>query len=80
METITLNIEVTDTYAGESNYSWVERYTLEYPKGISKLALMRRIKRLIGWNGTRCNVTDYGEMLDIRPRNACLVCFVNWSY
>jgi hypothetical protein len=73
---IRYSIEVTDTFGGESNYAWVRRYTLEVPEKTSKLALMRRVKRLIGWNGARCNVSEYGDMLDIRPRDACMVCFV----
>ena len=27
----TYNVEITDTYGGEANYSWVRRYTFEAP-------------------------------------------------
>ena len=69
-------IEVTDTFGGEANYSWVRRETLDAPAELSRRALVRRAKALSGWTGERCDVTYYGDMLDIRPRGACMVCFV----
>lgn len=72
-------IEVTDTFGGEANYSWVNRYTLRHPAGMHKQERMRQIKALIGWTGIRCEVSDYGGTLDIRPRGMCQVCFVTWK-
>lgn len=70
------DVEVTDTFGGEANYSWVRRYTLEVPQGLTKLAFSRRVKALIGWTGVRCNVSDFGNgSLDIRPVGSCQVCF-----
>lgn len=76
---IVAKVEVTDTFGGESNYSWVRRYELRYPEGLHKQELMRRIKALIGWTGMRCEVSNYGDMIDIRPRGLCQVCFVTWE-
>lgn len=79
-KTVTVDIEVTDTFSGEANYSWVRRYELTFVDGLSKLALMRRVKALIGWNGMRCNVSDFGDSWDIRPVGVCNVCFVTYRH
>ena len=76
---MTYNIEVTDTFGGEANYSWVTRHALDAPATLSQRALVRRVKALIGWTGVRCDVYDYGDMIDIRPRGACLVCFITYG-
>lgn len=73
----TFNIEVTDTFGHEANYSWVRRYTLDAPDTVSRYALARRVKALVGWTGKRCVSTDYGDMLELRPHGECVVCFVN---
>jgi hypothetical protein len=70
-----VNIEVTDTFGGEANYSWVRRYDVMVPDALSKPALMRRIKRIIGWSGRPCKVEDYGDSISIKPHGACVVAF-----
>lgn len=79
---ITTNIlyEVTDTYAGEANYSWVKRGTVECKEGesYSDLAAIRRVKKAIGWNGTRCKVENYGDTIVLRPVGYCQVCFIDF--
>jgi hypothetical protein len=75
-----VNIEVTDTFGGEANYSWVRRYSVMVPDALSKYALMRRIKRIIGWSGKRCAVHDYGGMIEIRPAGECVVAFATPEY
>lgn len=74
-----IQIELTDTFAGESNYSWVKRYRLEHKPDETDRALMRRVKKTLGWSGIRCAVVNYGEMIDIRPTDAALVAFVTWE-
>ena len=70
-------VEVTDTFGGESNYSWVHRHEI---KGeMSDLALVRRAKALEGWNGIRCRREDYGDMIVLRPQGMCMVMFIQWS-
>lgn len=83
---MTYQVEVTDTFGGDANYSWVRRYTIEAPDApyrspSYRRTLVRRAKAAAGWTGMRCTVQDYGDMLDVRPvgRNApCWVLFVNW--
>lgn len=73
------NIEVTDTFGGEANYSWVRRYTLDLMDTINDYALVRKVKREIGWSGKRCLTVPYGDMIEIRPYGECVVAFVTWS-
>lgn len=74
---VTFDIEVTDTFNGEANYCWVDPYTITVPEGTSRGALVRRVKRLIGWTGTRCTTVDYGDTIELRPMGHCMVCFIN---
>ena len=73
------NVEVTDTFGGESNYSWVRRYTFEMPDGASDLAIMRRAKREAGYSGVRGKVSKLGEMLEFRPYRVCHVMFITFG-
>ena len=77
--TMKLNIEVTDTFGHEANYSWVKRHELEVPECLSNYSVVRRVKALIGWNGRRCTTTDHGDMIELRPMGACLVCFITFG-
>ncbi len=85
-------IEVTDTFGGEANYCWVRRETVpaeDVPKAhpgengyleqvrIGRY-LVRRAKAFAGWTGMRCETSHYGDMIDIRPRGVCQVCFITW--
>jgi len=80
--TIQTNIlyEVTDTFAGEANYSWVKRGTVECKPGedYSDLAAVRRVKKAIGWSGVRCTTTNWGDTIELRPVGMNQVCFINF--
>lgn len=69
-------IEITDTFGGEANYSWVRRHTLDASPGITDLALVRRAKRKAEWSGVRCKVSKYADMIEIRPVGMCCVLFI----
>ena len=79
MKTI-INWELTDTFCGEANYSWVKRGTAESQEGedFSDLAAVRRVKKAIGWNGMRCRVENLGDDIAIYPRGMCQVCFITF--
>jgi hypothetical protein len=73
-------VEVTDTFGGEANYCWVNRYPItDRPKGWSDLALVREAKRLAGWSGLRCRTENYGDMIELRPFGMCQVMFIMWE-
>lgn len=74
-----INVEVTDTFGHEANYSWVRRYEEEVTDCLSDYSIVRRVKRLIGWNGHRCVTTKYGDMIELRPFGICQVCFITFN-
>lgn len=88
-------IEITDTFGGEANYSWVKRETIAMPElthygydGATNYAkankayrrqLVRKAKAIAGWTGHPCKVEDWGDTLRIEPRGTCMVAFVEWK-
>lgn len=74
------DIEVTDTFGGEANYCWVKRGTT---KCRSRRGLIAAAKKLAGWDGwCRVSVTDFGDMLEIRPTRSsgvCQIAFVTYK-
>ena len=74
-----VNIEVTDTFGHEANYSWVRRHTLDAPDTLSDYSVVRRAKAAVGWNGKRCVTVKYGDMIELRPYGECTVCFITFS-
>ena len=73
--------EVTDTFGGEANYSWVKRGVIETKpmEEFSDLAAIRRVKKAIGWNGLRCETSDYGDTIELRPCGYNTVCFITFD-
>lgn len=80
IETIEVSLELTDTFGGEANYSWVRRHTLTIPRNLSDRALVRRAKAWASWSGLRCNVSNFGNQIDIRPAGICNVLFISYNY
>ena len=83
-------VEVTDTFGGEANYSWVRRYTVETPSceyGTSERSqysrtLVRRAKAAAGWTGLRCTVDNNGDHITVwlAGRNApCWIMFIDYD-
>lgn len=88
------DIEYTDTFAGEANYSWVRRATVTMPEltqygydGGTNYAkanrrfereLMRRAKAAVGLTGVRGVRSSHGDMLEFRPYGSATVLFVNY--
>lgn len=68
--------EMTDTFGGEANYSWVRRGEVELPEGASDLMRVRRVKKALGLEGVRCKRADFGELIELRPVGACVVVFI----
>lgn len=80
MDTFTMQVELTDTFGGEANYCWVNRYTLTLPTGISDRAIMRRAKALAGLTGVRGVTHNMGDGFEFRPYRDCVVMFVTTEY
>ena len=77
---VTWDIEVTDTFGGEANYSWVNRYEITTAGDISYLALVRRIKSVTGYSGIRGRTYVSGDSVEIRFPARCVVIFANVRY
>lgn len=88
------DVEYTDTFAGDANYSWVRRETVTMPElthygydggtnyakanKVYQRELMKRAKAAIGLTGVRGRTQHYGDMAEFRPYGACTVLFVTW--
>lgn len=79
MRTI-IQYELTDTFAGEANYSLVIRGEAESKEGedFSDLAAVRRVKKALAWQGIRCDIEKYGDSITLKPRGMCQVCFITF--
>jgi hypothetical protein len=78
-----IKFEHTDTFGGESNYSWVRREEHEIDeskKPLSDRAIVRRAKAFAGFTGRASRVENCGDFIAIWPRGLCQVCFVTFEY
>ena len=73
--------EVTDTFAGEANYSWVRRGEFVAPELCTNSLLVRRAKKAMGWT-SRTYTVDLGDYLMVAPESAsaCIVMHIYVSH
>ena len=71
-----VNFEITDTFGGEANYSWVRRGTFQFKDSITEKGLIRKAKKWAELSGVRCDVDTYGEMISIKPKDRAWVVFI----
>lgn len=71
-------LEVTDTFSGESNYAWVKRETV--PSHLSRRQLVLHLKRLMGITGERASTTDFGDMIEVRPKGRHAPCIIGFVW
>jgi len=72
--------ELTDTFAGEPNYGWCRRATVELPEGVGDKWLLLAAREWAGFDGRRCTVdrhNDSADTYEIRPRGLLQVLFVS---
>lgn len=74
-----LQIEYTDTFCGEANYSWVRRATVPFSGAQGTREAMRLAKAAVGLTGVPGRTSDLGDYLEFRPYNSCTVLFVNFT-
>lgn len=88
------NVEYTDTFAGDANYSWVRRAVVHMPElthygydgatnysqadKVYQRELMRRAKAAMGLTGVRGVTYRHGDMTEFRPYRSCTVMFITW--
>jgi hypothetical protein len=68
--------ELTDTFGGGANYSWVRR-GLTYARSIEQAT--RQAKAALGLNGHRCRREAFGDLVALYPAQTCTVIFVSES-
>ena len=68
--------EVTDTFGGKANCSWVRRGEVFLFPGASDLARVRAVKKAMGLEGVPCKRESYGDQIVLRPVGSCTICFI----
>ena len=79
MKPIHFDLELTDTFGGEANYSWVIREKLVTHQRYSDAWIVRQAKAVVGMTGVRSRTTNYGDSLRIDFVGACQVLFVTFK-
>jgi hypothetical protein len=77
---IKAEVELTDTFGGEANYSWVRRKEIEIPKNAKTPQIMRIAKKAIGFSGVRGKTFNHGDFIEFRPSGICQVVFIKINY
>lgn len=67
-------IEITDTFGGEANYSWVRRYEC---KAKSMLGAIQWLAHNYG-GGWRKEI-ECGDYAQYKMRGACITAFINYA-
>ena len=86
------DIEYTDTFAGEANYCWVKRATVNMPElihygydgltnyvranRIYERELMRKAKAAMGLTSVRGRKDSCGGVIEFHPFGSCTVMFI----
>ena len=69
-------IEITDTFGGEANYSWIQRYKI---KAKSKKGAMQKLSRSTGWNFRyEYDIPDESFTSRYKVKNNCVCCFISY--
>ena len=66
-------VELTDTFGGERNYSYVVREQLTLPSNLSPRALAREFKYVGGYTNQKGRSAWVGEEWEFRPYNECMI-------
>ncbi len=88
------NVEYTDTFCGEANYSWVRRATVIMPElthygydggtnyvkanKVFQRELMKRAKAAMGLTNVKGRTYSHGDDLEFRPYRANTVMFISY--
>ena len=79
-ENMKFKVEYTDTFAGDANYAWVRRATIEAPDNATDALLMRRAKKALDLSGVRGRRETWGDTLVFRPWGSCTILFITPEY
>lgn len=71
------HIEMTDTFGGEANYSWIKTACIDAPCDASARMLVRRAKKALGITAAHRPPADYGDQIRIDLRNHAICIFIS---
>lgn len=71
--------EVTDTFGGEANYSWVRRANIPAFADESQSSVMRRAKEALGIAGLYGRTDVLGDGYIFKPTGVCQIAFVTYT-
>lgn len=74
-----VSVTQTDTFGGEANYSWANRYEFAIHSSASQRNIVRKAKALAGMTGVKADTYDYGDSFTIKPRGYNQVIFVDFE-
>lgn len=76
-----ITFELTDTFSGEANYSWVRRGEYQGEgTHTSEASILRQAKAWAGLNGVRCRKEEIGGTLTaLYPQGRNLVLFIDYG-
>lgn len=69
--------EMTDTFSGEANYSWLHSVIFEAPADASTATLVRRAKKALGVSAPHRSPDDHGDLIRLDLRHQCVVIFIS---
>lgn len=69
----------TDTFCGEANYAWANRYEFAINHNASQRNITRQAKALAGMTGVKADTYDYDTGLTIKPRGYNQIIFVDFE-
>ena len=69
-----VRVTVTDTFGGQPNYSWVDRYQLY----VYRDNPVREVKAEIGYTGVKCDKVDMGSCIHLYPRGEAKVIIIQY--
>tara|TARA_R110000803_G_scaffold154551_1_gene219296 strand:+ start:514 stop:759 length:246 start_codon:yes stop_codon:yes gene_type:complete len=72
------NVEFTDTFNGDANYSWVNRKEITVKEDASQSQIMRAAKRAVCITGCKGVTESYCDGYTFKPYNQCTILFVNY--
>lgn len=75
----TWSAELTDTFGGEANYSWVMRKFFKVPKGANRRTVVKHGKAALGMTGVRCQTDDCGSWITLTPRGISQIAFLTYE-
>jgi hypothetical protein len=74
-----IQIEYTDTFSGEANYSWVKRIEVEMSDNATDRMLLRRAKKEMQLSGVQGVVSKFGDYISFKPYRSNTILFVTFN-